>query len=157
MARPRKQPKAAEQTEGLARKIWLAGLGAYGKRVEDAYGHIDKASQEASKFFNDLVQKGQAIEGQSRSAIRSRISEARDRIEEARSRVTGLTAGNPRTVDDLIGRVREKMGLDASVNAKLEALSRRVDSLAHAVDDLVNGKQKPAPKRRRAPPRKPRD
>ncbi len=54
MARTRKR-KLPESNETVARKIWLAGLGAYGKSIEDAHGQIDKASQEASKFFHDLV------------------------------------------------------------------------------------------------------
>ena len=49
MARSRKSRKAEESSENVARKIWLAGLGAYGKSLEDAQGQLDKASQEASR------------------------------------------------------------------------------------------------------------
>ena len=43
------------EAEDMARKIWLAGLGAYGKSVEEAQGRYEKLSEEASKMF-ELVQ-----------------------------------------------------------------------------------------------------
>ncbi len=126
MARTRKR-KPAESGETVARKIWLAGLGAYGKSVEDAHGQIDKASQEASKFFHDLVSKGQSIEDHSREALKERISEAKDRISEARERISEAAGSNTRTVEEMIGRVRERMGVDDAVHTRLDALARPRD------------------------------
>ena len=130
MARTRKR-KPLESGETVARKIWLAGLGAYGKSVEDAHGQIDKASQEASKFFHDLVNKGQSIEDHSREALKERISEAKGRISEARERISEAAGSNTRSVEEMIGRVRERMGVDDSVHTRLDALARH--TLAHGV------------------------
>ena len=135
MARTRKR-RLPESNETVARKIWLAGLGAYGKSVEDAHGQIDKASEEASKFFHDLVSKGQSIEDHSREALRERISEA--------------AGSNTRTVEEMIGRVRERMGVDDSVHARLDALARQVSALARKVTGLSLGKGKATPAKRRA-------
>lgn len=146
MARTRKR-KLPESNETVARKIWLAGLGAYGKSIEDAHGQIDKASQEASKFFHDLVNKGQSIEDHSREALRERLSEARDRISEARERISEAAGSNTRTVEEMIGRVRERMGVDDSVHARLDALARQVNALARKVTGLSLGKGKAAPAR----------
>ena len=73
MARAPRQ-KAVEQAESLARRIWLAGLGAYGQSLEDAQQHLDRAGGEASRLFQDLVEKGQRIEEQSRSGIRKSMA-----------------------------------------------------------------------------------
>ena len=138
MARTRRQ-KSAEHAEGVARKIWLAGLGAYGKSLEDAQGQLDKASQEASRFFQDLVDKGQNIENQTRGAIRSRI-------DEARSLITERAESNTRSVEELIQRVRDRVAPESGVHGQLGALTRRVDSLASALSKL--GGAKPKPRRR---------
>jgi poly(hydroxyalkanoate) granule-associated protein len=135
MARTRKR-KPLESGETVARKIWLAGLGAYGKSVEDAHGQIDKASQEASKFFHDLVNKGQSIEDHSREALKERISEAKGRISEARERISEAAGSNTRSVEEMIGRVRERMGVDEGVHTRLDALARQVNALAQKVTGL---------------------
>lgn len=129
--------KESESGETTARKIWLAGLGAYGKSLEDAHEHIDKASQDASRFFHELVDKGQSIESQGREAIRGRISEARDKISGARERLSEATNGT-RSVDDMIGRVRQRLGFgDDPVPGRLDVLTRQVNSLTRAVAELT--------------------
>ena len=49
------------ESEEMARKIWLAGLGAYGKSVEEAQGRYEKLSEEANKMFDELVTKGETL------------------------------------------------------------------------------------------------
>ncbi len=145
MAKPRKQ-KQQESGETTARKIWLAGLGAYGKSLEGAHDQLDKASQDASRFFHDLVDKGQEIEGQGRDAIKGRISEARERISGVRERIGEAADSNTRSVEDMIGRVRQRLGFgDDPVPERIDALTRQVNSLARAVSSLT-GRKHPAKK-----------
>ena len=125
MARAPRQ-KAVEQAESLARRIWLAGLGAYGQSLEDAQQHLDRAGGEASRLFQDLVEKGQRIEEQSRSGIRKSI-------DDARSAISDHVGSNARSVEEMIRRVRDKVGLDAALTGRLDALARRVDGLAQAL------------------------
>jgi poly(hydroxyalkanoate) granule-associated protein len=125
MARAPRQ-KAVGQAESLARRIWLAGLGAYGQSLEDAQQHLDRAGGEASRLFQDLVEKGQRIEEQSRSGIRKSI-------DDARSAISGHVGSNARSVEEMIRRVRDKVGLDAALTGRLDALARRVDGLAQAL------------------------
>ena len=51
--------KTNETLETLAKKIWLAGLGAYGKSLNEAQDTYDKVSQkvsqEASRLFSGLI------------------------------------------------------------------------------------------------------
>ena len=133
-----RKTKDQEGGETTARKIWLAGLGAYGKSLEDAHEHIDKASQDASRFFHDLVDKGQTIEEQGREAIRGRISEAREKISGARERISEAAGANTPSVEDMIGRVRQRLGFgDDPVQGRLDNLAKQVNSLARAVSGLT--------------------
>jgi len=115
--------RSAEQAESLARRIWLAGLGAYGTSMEDAQGQLGRAGEEASRLFQELVEKGQRIEEQSRATLRNRLDEARHRISER-------AQNNTRSVEEMIQRVREKIGIDAAVAAPLDALTQRVEGIA---------------------------
>ena len=149
MARAPRQ-KAVEQAESLARRIWLAGLGAYGQSLEDAQQHLDRAGGEASRLFQDLVEKGQRIEEQSRSGIRKSI-------DDARSAISGHVGSNARSVEEMIRRVRDKVGLDAALTGRLDALARRVDGLAQALGLPSMTVTEPAAAPARATPRaKPR-
>ena len=137
MARAPRQ-KAVDQTESLARRIWLAGLGAYGQSLEDAQQHLDRAGGEASRLFQELVEKGQYIEEQSRSGIRKSI-------DDARSAITGRVGSNARSVEEMIRRVRDKVGLDAALTGRLDTLARRVDGLAQALGLPSVTSMEPAP------------
>ena len=125
MARAPRQ-KAAEQAESLARRIWLAGLGAYGQSLEDAQQHLGRAGGEASRLFQELVDKGQRIEEQSRSGIRRSL-------DEARSAISDRVGSNARSLEDMIRRVRDKVGPDTALSGRLDALARRVDGLAQVL------------------------
>lgn len=136
---------SAEQVESLARRIWLAGLGAYGQSLEDAQQHLDRAGGEASRLFQELVEKGQRIEEQSRSGIRKSI-------DDARSAISGRVGTNARSLEEMIRRVRDKVGLDAALSGRLDALARRVDGLAQALGLPTAGSGRPSgTARRRAP------
>ena len=58
------------EAEEMARKIWLAGLGAYGKSVEEAQGRYEKLSEEANKMFDELVTKGETLEEDAKSKFK---------------------------------------------------------------------------------------
>ena len=59
------------EAEEMARKIWLAGLGAYGKSVEEAQGRYEKLSEEANKMFDELVTKGEKLDRRAHSELQS--------------------------------------------------------------------------------------
>jgi len=84
------------EAEEMARKIWLAGLGAYGKSVEEAQGRYEKLSEEANKMFDELVTKGETNDVENRVAdVRKKLgldSEPADqRIEELSAKIDALT------------------------------------------------------------------
>ena len=108
------------QAEDVARKIWLAGLGAYGKGFDEAQGQYEKLNAEASKLFDDLVEKGEKLEG-----------EAKEKFSSEKEQVTTK-------VEARVAEVREKLGLNKTdTDAKIEELSSKIDALADAVAKLA--------------------
>jgi hypothetical protein len=161
MANTRKRT-ARDGTEGVARRIWLAGLGAYGKRIEDAQEQWSKAGDETSRRFQELVDKGQQIEAQSAAVLKKGLSSARGKLSQARERLGEASAENTRPVEEMIARVRRRIGLDESgAQARIDALTGQVHALAQTVSRLTEPKStrrksatkpaaaSPAPKRKR--------
>lgn len=103
------------EAEEFARKIWLAGLGAYGKSYDEAQGRYEKLSADAAKLFDDLVDKGAKIE-----------TEAKDKFQVKAN------------VESRVADVRKKLGLDkVSSDQKVEELSAKIDALTDAVAKLA--------------------
>ena len=103
------------EAEEFARKIWLAGLGAYGKSYDEAQGQYEKLSAEASKLFDELVAKGKTLETEAKTKIKSTTN-----------------------VEERVAEVRHKLGLDnPSSDEKVEELSAKIDALTDAVAKLA--------------------
>ncbi|MEM6582364.1 MAG: phasin family protein [Pseudomonadota bacterium] len=125
--------KMTDKAGEIARNIWLAGVGAYGKAVDEAQGRLEKAGMETPKLFRDLVKAGAALE-----------EEARDAIE------AGQAARN--SVEERISRVRENFNMQRPVRGEdLVALHEKIDRLATQVAALTEALDKGA---RAAPKRK---
>ena len=125
-----------EKPSDIARNIWLAGLGAYGKALRDAQGKLEEAAKEPPRLFKELVEKGSKLDA------------------EVRDSLANIRKSGHMSVEDRINRVRETFNLNlgrgdelAEIHAKLDALTRRVEELAGS---LEGGK----PARRKTPARK---
>jgi len=106
--------KVTDKAGEIAKNIWLAGVGAYGKAVEEAQGRLEKA-MEPPKLFRDLVKAGTALE-----------EEARD-----------TTASARHSVEERINRVRENFHNQRPARIEdLTALHKKVDHLTRKVDKL---------------------
>jgi hypothetical protein len=140
MARPKAKATAADKAKDttdksgdVAKNIWLAGLGAYGKVYDEAVSRYEKASKDTPKLFRDLVKKGEQLEAETRERVSERgLNRARADIEERLQAVReNLGFGN------LFGGHHADI---KRVEEKLDVLTRKVDALARAIKD------KPAPK-----------
>ena len=122
--------KVTDKAGEIAKNIWLAGIGAYGKAVEEAQGRLEKA-MEPPKLFRELVKAGTALE------------------EEARE----TTATARHSVEERIGRVRDNFQMQrparnedlAVLQKKVDQLSRKVDRLSKALAEAGVGKSASAP------------
>ncbi|WP_371194401.1 phasin family protein [Glaciecola sp. SC05] len=113
--------ETATTAEEMARKVWLAGLGAYGKGYEELTGRIEALSTDSNKFFDELVAKGEKLE-----------AEGKVKVGEVKNDVVAKTDFESR-----IQSVRGKLGLNNQDNdQKIEELSAKIDALTAAVAKL---------------------
>jgi poly(hydroxyalkanoate) granule-associated protein len=118
--------KTAEKAGEIANKIWLAGLGAYGKafagaseQIEKMNGKYEKVSKETTQLFDELVAKGKKLD-----------SENHDKLSEVKSKTTS-------TIEDRINKVRSSLHFSPG-SAELSQLSDKVDALTAKVDALLD-------------------
>ena len=112
----------AAVAEEMARKIWLAGLGAYGKGFEQAQDRFETLSTESNKMFGDLVVKGEKLE----TEAKGKFTEAKEKFSEKAD------------IDNRVVVLRNKLGLDQSdADQKIEELSAKIDMLTAAVAKLA--------------------
>lgn len=110
--------RVADKAGEIAKNIWLAGVGAYGRAVDEAHGRLEKAGVESPKLFRDLVKAGAALEDEAREAMQAG-QQARHSVEE---RIT---------------RVRDNFNLQRPVKGEdLLALHEKIDRLSNKVDAL---------------------
>ena len=67
---------ALSDVKSYARKIWLAGLGAY-----------TKVGQEGSDYFQELIKAGQTVEKKGKKAVTEKLEAANAEIDEAKGEV----------------------------------------------------------------------
>jgi polyhydroxyalkanoate synthesis regulator phasin len=119
----------AATAEDMARKVWLAGLGAYGKGFEEVKGRFESLSTDSNKLFDELVIKGEKLE-----------TEGKDKVKEVQTKVAAKTE-----IETRIETVRNKLGLNnTDSDRKIEELSEKIDALTAAVAKLT---AKPAVKK----------
>ena len=109
--------KVTDKASEIAKNIWLAGVGAYGRAVEDAQGRLEKA-MEPPKLFRDLVKAGSALEDEAREALEASAA-ARSSVEERIARVReNFHNQRPARIEDLL-----------ALHKKVDQLTRKVDRL----------------------------
>ena len=109
----------------VAKSIWLAGVGAYGKAFDEAVNQYGKVSKETSKMFDDLVEVGRKLD-----------SESHAKLSKAKTKTTA-------TIEDRINKVRGSVNLSAlnmggSDAAKIEELNSKIDVLSEKLDALLD-------------------
>jgi Poly(hydroxyalcanoate) granule associated protein (phasin) len=138
--------KVTDKASEIAKNIWLAGVGAYGKAAGEAQERLEKAGVETPKLFKELVKAGAALE-----------DEAKEKLAPKR--------GSSSSVEERINKVRENFSLNrpgrpdelSKLHDKVDLLSKKIDVLANALTEQgVIKAPKPArkPAARKAAPKK---
>jgi len=136
----------------VAKSIWLAGLGAYGRAYDEAHEALEKASKETPKLFTELVDKGNRLETQARAKLGEATNIGKTiSIEERISKMrASLGFGHTASADDL-SRLEKK--LDA-LSKKVDALSKAAKPAAEAAEPKTAAKAAPKAKAPRKAPAK---
>lgn len=104
--------ESPEKMESLAKKIWLAGLGAYGRSLDGVQHSYDKLSEESQKLFDELVSKGEAIQNDASTKVKDKVKEGNSRLE-ARAE-----------------ELKKKLSITSSLSGRLEEMSKKIDKLS---------------------------
>lgn len=132
-----KELNLTEKANDVAKSIWLAGLGAYGKAFDEAVTQYGKVSQETSKLFDELVEKGRVLD-----------TTGQEKLAEAKTKTTS-------SLEERLNKVKNSVNLSAlNPSADVAALEAKLDTLSAKVDAILDslGAQVPEaqPKRRAA-------
>jgi poly(hydroxyalkanoate) granule-associated protein len=120
------------EVRGYARKIWLAGVGAYAR-----------VGQEGSEYFSELVKAGEGVEKRGKKRIDKELDAANTQIDEATqevSRVRGKVEVQldkiEKAFDARVGRALNRLGIPSkhdveALSIKLEQLHELLERVAH--------------------------
>ncbi len=133
-------------TGDTARKIWLAGIGAYGRAFSEVQEGLSKATKNTSKVFDDLVQKGEVLE----TVVTHKSKEAFDKVSDK--------FGDGFDMDERIAKMRDRLkrgGGDGDVEDRLDAIEAKLDEVLKLLKPKPAAKKRAAPRKKTAPKKKP--
>ena len=123
-----------------SRKIWLAGIGAYGMAFDVARNGATSVNEQSVEMFHDLVERGGNIE----SEVLTRIGDNKA-VSEASQRMRQMVDSSQKfqeTVRDRfearMDRMRDMLGVSAS-NPTVDSLARKLENLEDEIAAATKG------------------
>ena len=118
------QPTPVNEVKSYARKIWLAGLGAYAK-----------VGQEGSEYVQELIKAGQSVEKKGKKVVTEQLEAANTQIDNVKGDVVSLKD----RVEVQLDKVEK--AFDARVASALNrigiASKHDVETLSAKLDELT--------------------
>lgn len=122
---------ALNDVKHYARKIWLAGLGAYAK-----------VGNEGAGYFNELVKAGQRIETKGKKVAIEQLDAANSQIEQVKGEVSSVKARVEvqldkveRAFDRRVGSALNRIGIPSKHD--VETLSAKLDELTALLERVA--------------------
>ena len=117
-----------------ARKIWLAGVGAYGRAFDVAREQFDKINNDAAEYFEELVQRGEKLEGQVQEQFEGNDPAQRliKGAEKVSARTQKVAEQQREFIDSRIADLQHTLDMPMGILG----LSRKVRDLIHDVEEL---------------------
>ena len=114
-----------------ARKIWLAGLGAYAK-----------VGQEGSEYFQELIEAGQTVEKKGKKAVTEKLLAANVEIDEAATQVSSFKGRVEvqldkveKAFDSRVASALNRIGITSKHD--VETLSAKLDELTALLERVA--------------------
>jgi ABC-type transporter Mla subunit MlaD len=148
-------PAVVADAQDIARKIWLAGVGAYGRAFDAAQDQFEKVAGSASDVFDHLVARGEQLEDQ----VRDRLAhnEAATKVGQMVEKVQAFSVERQAVLEKRVETVRkliaDSLAPVAALNplgkkhASTEELLARIEALTEEVAELKAAK---APRAKKA-------
>lgn len=126
-----------EATRDVAYKIWLAGVGAYGRAFEGVAEGAAKVAEGSTDMFEDLVKRGAKIEGDMKTRLSKNdaLSRATDTVNKAAEVVTDFQEKATERLEARMERMRSLLGLPRTGDAT-NALHSKIDRLEDEIAQL---------------------
>ena len=117
--------------KSYARKIWLAGLGAYAK-----------VGQEGSEYFQELIKAGQVVEKKGKKVVAEKLEAANAEIDEVKNEV-GTFKGRvevqldrvEKAFDTRVASALNRIGIPSKHD--VETLSAKLDELTALLERVA--------------------
>ena len=137
--------KKKRSNSDAARRIWLAGIGAYGRAFSEAQEALKDVTGGTSRVFDELVQKGEMIE----KAVELKSKDLMDK------------ASMPNfNMDERIQKMRSRLARGEEMAEDLSDIEARLDRLDAKLDEVLAAlkpaKPKAKPKRKTTTKRTPK-
>ncbi|RLQ20805.1 hypothetical protein DWB85_15520 [Seongchinamella sediminis] len=132
--------KVTDKASEIAKNIWLAGVGAYGRAVDEAQSNLKKATPQPPKLFRDLVKAGSQLEEEASEARAAALSSVEERIAQVRENFQMQRPARTGDID--------------SLHKKVDKLTRKVDALTRLIKEQQAASKPAAGKKAPATPRK---
>ena len=115
----------------FARQIWLAGLGAFAR-----------AQDEGGKFFETLVQEGQAVDARMKKTaneqtelMKSGVETVKDKVEGIRGKASGAWNKLEEVFQERVARALRRLGVPTQND--IQRLFEQVDLLSRNIQELT--------------------
>ena len=122
---------ALSDVKSYARKIWLAGLGAY-----------TKVGQEGSDYFQELIKAGQTVEKKGKKVVAEKLEAANAEIVEAKSEVSTFKGKVEvqldkveKAFDSRVASALNRIGIPSKHD--VETLSAKLDELTALLERVA--------------------
>jgi len=129
--------------EDVARKIWLAGVGAYGRMFAEAQDRVEKVTGSASDLFEQLVARGEALEDQVRERLEA--NETTQKLGQAIGKLQDFRTERRAALKAQVETFRK--GVQSTIAFNPLTLSRQVEALSARLDALEGKAPAKAPVR----------
>lgn len=156
MSETKKDEAGKRSGTDTARRIWLAGIGAYGRAFTEAQEALKDVTGEASDVFDNLVQKGEMIELAVQSKRKDMMSKVgagnfempeldmSKRIEKMRSRLQSHQSGADLSeIEARLQRIEEKLDQILSGQAPKPTAKRKASTKMATVKTKARARKKP--------------
>jgi poly(hydroxyalkanoate) granule-associated protein len=136
--------EAAKSEADVARKIWLAGVGAYGRIYAETQGAVEKLAATAAETFEELVVKGEEMEDRVRKSLAKspQVEKVTEAVEKATAKAQTFSEEKRAALAERIEKVRETVSETLApwnlpaIGQALEKLTTQVEALTQEVAAL---------------------
>ncbi|MFN4224685.1 MAG: phasin family protein [Hyphomonas sp.] len=126
------------QSAEMAYKIWLAGVGAYGKAYDTAVAGASVLNKQSAEVFEELVKRGSEIEQdvRARLAADERLTGATKQVTKTLETVRELQMQARDQFEARMERMRDLLGVKGFGTVR-EAVARQIDRLEDEVASVT--------------------